>query len=90
MRINSRNSRTKKPVKRSGMFMQQRKKVCRFCADKIQEIDYKDMKTVESFVKERGRIVSARSSGNCAGHQRKLTHAIKQARFMALVPYVRI
>ncbi|MDD5775039.1 MAG: 30S ribosomal protein S18 [Candidatus Omnitrophica bacterium] len=90
MRINSRNSRTRKPRKRSGMFMQQRKKVCRFCADKVKEIDYKDLKTLESFVKERGRIVSARSSGNCAGHQRQLTAAIKKARFLALVPYVRI
>jgi small subunit ribosomal protein S18 len=90
MRINNRNSRTKKPSKRSGMFMQQRKKVCRFCADKVREIDYKDLKTLESFVKERGRIVSSRGSGNCARHQRQLTAAIKKARFIALVPYVRI
>ncbi|MCU0650983.1 MAG: 30S ribosomal protein S18 [Candidatus Omnitrophica bacterium] len=72
------------------MFMQQRKKVCRFCADKVREIDYKDLKTLESFVKERGRIVSSRGSGNCARHQRQLTAAIKKARFIALVPYVRI
>ncbi len=90
MRINSRDGRMRKPAKRSGMFMQQRKKVCRFCADKVKEIDYKDLKTLDSFIKERGRIISARSSGNCAGHQRKLTAAIKKARYLALMPYVRL
>ena len=88
MRINK--TRTKKIDKKKNMFMPMRRKVCRFCADKIKAIDYKDMKTIESFVKERGRIVSARSSGNCAKHQRELTRAIKQARFLSLVPYVRI
>lgn len=88
MRINK--TRTKKVDKKKNMFMPMRRKVCRFCADKIKAIDYKDMKTIESFVKERGRIVSARSSGNCAKHQRELTRAIKQARFLSLVPYVRI
>jgi len=72
------------------MFMQQRKKVCRFCADKIARIDYKDIKILESFIKERGRIVSARSSGTCAGHQRQLSAAIKRARYLALIPYVRM
>jgi len=88
MRINK--TRTKKIDKKKNMFMPMRRKVCRFCADKIKAIDYKDLKTLESFVKERGRIVSARSSGNCAKHQRELTRAVKQARFLALVPYVRI
>jgi small subunit ribosomal protein S18 len=72
------------------MFLAAKKKVCRFCADKVANIDYKDIKTLESFIKERGRILSARTSGNCAKHQRQLTRAIKKARFVALIPYVRI
>jgi small subunit ribosomal protein S18 len=72
------------------MFMPMKKKICRFCADKVKAIDYKDVKTLDSFIKERGRICSSRSSGNCAKHQRQLTRAIKQARFVALVPYVKI
>ena len=67
-----------------------RRRICRFCADKIKTIDYKDLKILEAFIKERGRIASARSSGNCAKHQRQLARAIKKARFIALVPYVRI
>lgn len=67
-----------------------RRRVCRFCGDKIKSIGYKDLKILEAFVKERGRIVSARSSGNCAKHQRQLARAIKRARFLALIPYVRI
>ncbi len=80
----------RKPRSRRPRFGQGRRKVCRFCADKVRVIDYKDMRTMESFVKERGKIVSARSSGNCAKHQRQLTNALKQARFIALIPYVRI
>jgi small subunit ribosomal protein S18 len=72
------------------MFMQARRKVCKFCVDKTKTIDYKDAKLLEGYVKERGRIVSARFSGNCAKHQRQLTRAIKKARFIALVPYVRM
>jgi small subunit ribosomal protein S18 len=82
--------RTKKPTRRSGMFLPAKKKVCRFCTDKVSTIDYKDVKTLESFIKERGRILSARTSGNCAKHQRQLTRAIKQSRFISLVSYVRI
>lgn len=80
----------RKPRSRRPRFGQNRRKVCRFCSDKVRVIDYKDMRTMESFVKERGKIVSARSSGNCARHQRQLTRALKQARFIALIPYVRI
>jgi small subunit ribosomal protein S18 len=71
------------------MFGSFRRKICRFCADKVKTIDYKDLRMLEPFIKERGRVVSARSSGNCARHQRQLTRAIKQARFVALIPYVR-
>lgn len=67
-----------------------RKKTCRFCTDKNKIIDYKEIKLLESFVKERGKIVSARYSGNCAKHQRRISEEIKKARFLSLVPYVRI
>jgi small subunit ribosomal protein S18 len=92
MRINKfkKGDKTKLKNKKRNMFMPARRKVCRFCSDKIKTIDFKDLKVLDSFVKERGRLLSARSSGNCAKHQRQLTRAIKQARFMALVPYVRI
>ncbi len=65
-----------------------RKKVCRFCRDKIQDFDYKDLKTLERFVTDRGKVVSSRISGNCVRHQRKLVSAIKKARFIAILPYV--
>jgi small subunit ribosomal protein S18 len=64
------------------------KKICRFCADKIDDIDYKDIKTVKNLLTERGKIIPSRISGNCSYHQRKLTIAVKRARHMALVPYV--
>ncbi|MBU1929783.1 MAG: 30S ribosomal protein S18 [Candidatus Omnitrophota bacterium] len=73
--------------RKSGMSSFFRRRVCRFCTDKVKVIDYKDLKTMESFVKERGRIVSSRGSGNCAKHQRQISNAIKIARFMALIPY---
>lgn len=79
--------RTRKPTRKSGMSFAFRKRVCRFCTDKVLKIDYKDVKTLENFVRERGRIVSSRSSGVCAKHQRQLTRALKQARFIALIPY---
>jgi small subunit ribosomal protein S18 len=64
-----------------------RRKVCRFCAEKSQLIDYKDLRTLRYFVSERGKIVPRRISGNCAEHQRKLTEAIKRARNIALLPF---
>ncbi|KPJ60164.1 MAG: 30S ribosomal protein S18 [Latescibacteria bacterium DG_63] len=65
-----------------------RKKVCKFCVEKIKEIDYKDDKRLRRFMTERGRIVPRRITGTCAKHQRQLTIAIKRARHMALLPYV--
>lgn len=65
-----------------------RKKVCKFCLEKIQVIDYKDDKRLRRFMTERGRIVPRRITGTCARHQRQLTVAIKRARHMALLPYV--
>ncbi|MGH7775011.1 MAG: 30S ribosomal protein S18 [Candidatus Binatia bacterium] len=64
-----------------------RRKVCRFCADKALQIDYKDTKTLTQFVTERGKITPSRITGNCAGHQRLLTIAIKRARSVALLPF---
>jgi small subunit ribosomal protein S18 len=65
-----------------------RRKVCRFCADQSLVIDYKDPKTLKYFTTERGKIIPRRISGACAKHQRALTHAIKRARTIALMPYV--
>ena len=65
-----------------------RRKVCKFCADKIDDINYKDVKLIGPFVPERGKILPRRISGTCALHQRKLQTAIKRARQIALVPYV--
>lgn len=65
-----------------------RRKVCKFCADKIDVIDYKDIKLLSPFVPERGKILPRRISGTCAMHQRKLQTAIKRARQIALLPYV--
>ncbi|HEX2769472.1 MAG: 30S ribosomal protein S18 [Geobacteraceae bacterium] len=64
----------------------QRRKVCRFCADKQVSIDYKDPRTLRYFVSERGKIIPRRISGNCSKHQRQITEAIKRARNIALLP----
>src|SRR3979490_2308404 len=66
-----------------------RRKVCKFCADKIDDINYKDVKLIGPFVPERGKILPRRISGTCAMHQRKLQTAIKRARQIALAPDVR-
>ena len=64
-----------------------RRKVCAFCADHIDNIDYKDAAKLKKFVSENGKILPRRMTGTCAKHQRKLTTAIKRARQMALLPY---
>lgn len=64
-----------------------RRKVCRFCVEKIDDIDYKDVKLLSAFISERGKIVPRRITGVCAPHQRRLTEAIKQARNIALLPF---
>ena len=66
-----------------------RKKVCPFCADKVLRIDYKDADLLGKYISERGKIVPKRVSGVCAIHQRELATAIKRARIVALLPYVR-
>ena len=65
-----------------------RKKVCIFCADKVETIDYKDVAKLRKFISERAKILPRRVSGTCAQHQRELTTAIKRARQMALLPYI--
>jgi small subunit ribosomal protein S18 len=64
-----------------------RKKICKFCAEKSEYIDYKDSQTLRYFLTERGKIVPRRISGNCARHQRLLTNAIKRSRMIALLPF---
>ncbi len=64
-----------------------RKKFCRFTADKVKEIDYKDIQTLKGYVTETGKIVPSRITGTNARYQRQLSTAIKRARFLALLPY---
>jgi len=64
-----------------------RKKVCRFCVEKIDDINYKDVRLLSSFVSEKGKIVPRRLTGVCSPHQRRLTEAVKQARNIALLPF---
>ncbi|MGH9413037.1 MAG: 30S ribosomal protein S18 [Terriglobales bacterium] len=64
-----------------------RRKVCKFCVDRIDKIDYKDYRLLQQFVAERGKIVPRRITGTCTQHQRQLTRAIKQARQIALLPF---
>ena len=65
-----------------------RKKVCIFCEDKIDHIDYKDTARLRKFISERGKILPRRVSGACAKHQRQVTVAVKRARVVALLPYI--
>jgi small subunit ribosomal protein S18 len=64
-----------------------RKKVCRFCVEKIDDINYKETKMLNAFISERGKITPRRITGVCAPHQRRLSEAIKQARNIALLPF---
>ncbi|MEK7364461.1 MAG: 30S ribosomal protein S18 [candidate division NC10 bacterium] len=73
-----------RPVKRRRFG---RRKVCKFCVDKVDLVDYKDVRRLRGFVSDRGKIVPRRISGSCARHQRQLTRAIRRARSMALLPY---
>jgi small subunit ribosomal protein S18 len=70
-----------------GPRRMQRRKICRFCIDKVDLIDFKDVKLLQSYVPERGKILPRRISGMCATHQRMLAEAIKRARNIALLPY---
>lgn len=68
-------------------FFYRRKRVCKFCVEKLEYIDYKDVKMLQQFIPERGKILPRRISGTCALHQRKLQNAIKRARTVALIPF---
>lgn len=76
----------RKPAGR--MNNRRRRKVCLFCEDKIDYLDYKDTARLRKFISERGKILPRRISGACAKHQRQLTVAIKRARVVALLPYI--
>jgi small subunit ribosomal protein S18 len=69
-----------------GKFFR-RKKVCKFCTEKIDAVPYRDVRLLQGFVAERGKIVPRRLTGVCTTHQRRLTRAIKQARNIALLPF---
>ena len=71
--------------RRGGM---RRKKVCQFCADKTEVIEFKDVEKLKKYVTERGKILPKRITGTCAIHQRAVTTAIKRARIVALLPYI--
>ena len=82
MERNDREFKGGRPVSRTS-----RKKVCSFCVDKAESIDYKDVAKLRKYITERGKIVPRRVTGTCAQHQRDLTTAIKRARHVALLPY---
>ncbi|MFH1612773.1 MAG: 30S ribosomal protein S18 [bacterium] len=65
-----------------------KKKKCRFCINKLEEIDYKEVERLKGYLNERGLIFSRKNTGNCARHQRQLTTAIKRARYLALLSYM--
>jgi len=70
-----------------GKMRRARKKVCAFCSDKAESIDYKDVAKLRKYVTEKGKILPRRVSGTCAKHQRQLTLAIKRSRNIALLPF---
>ena len=77
--------REQKPFRQSN---RKRKKVCQFCADKVEHIDYKDTARLRKYISERSKILPRRITGTCAKHQRQVTIAVKRARQIALLPYV--
>ena len=75
----------KKRERGNNLF--KRRKFCRFTAEKVKQIDYKDIDVLKDFINENGRIIPARITGTKAGYQRQLSDAIKRARYLALLPY---
>lgn len=91
MREEKKNRFPKKDLKKTKRGSKDkffRKKVCRFCVDKTEVIDYKDAIKLRKFITEQGKILPNRISGNCASHQRTVAIAIKRARHVALLPFV--
>ncbi|MBI5623397.1 MAG: 30S ribosomal protein S18 [Elusimicrobia bacterium] len=68
--------------------MAARRKVCRFCAERVVDVDYKQIQVLRAFMTESGKILSGRMTGNCAKHQRQVRRSIKRARNLSLLPYV--
>jgi len=79
-------ARPRRPEGRRQPFLK-RRKVCRFCAEKIRDVDFKQIPLLRSFLSETGKLISGRTTGNCAKHQRGLTRAVKRARNLSLLPY---
>lgn len=71
------------------MRRRRKRRGCSFCQDKVTAIDYKDTKKLQRYLTDRGKILPRRATGNCAKHQRMLTSAIKRARIVALLPFVK-
>lgn len=80
-----RNERPERDNRRGGR--KGRRKVCSFCVDKVENIDYKDIAKLRRFVSDRAKILPRRVTGTCARHQREITNAIKRARHLALLPF---
>ena len=81
LRAKPKRARAKRPIFPRG-------KRCRFCRDRVEEIDYKDVPSLQKLASTQGKLFSRKRSGNCARHQRQSKWAIKRARFLALMPYV--
>lgn len=81
----NKNDRGDAPRRRTNV--RRRKKVCIFCGENAQQIDYKDAATLKKYVSERGKILPRRITGTCAKHQRAITTAVKRARHIAIMPY---
>ncbi len=79
--------KTAKRAKTEKPYRRPRKKVCSFCVDRIDEVDYKDVEKLKKYVSDKGKILPRRVTGTCAKHQRKVTMAIQRARHIALLPY---
>lgn len=75
------------PPRKPGKFRRIKRKVCSFCVDKVETIDYKNSIKLRKYVSDRGKILPRRTTGTCASHQRILTRAIKRAREIALLPF---
>ena len=80
----------RRPGGRFGKPYLSKRKVCRFCQDKMDYIDFKNMNMLRNFITERGKILSSRTTGVCTGHQRGLLKAIKRARNIALLPFTAV
>ena len=80
--------RTERPERGGRPQRRGRKKVCSFCVDRVEHIDYKDVVKLRKYISDRAKIIPRRVTGTCAKHQRELTIAIKRARHLALLPFV--